>query len=194
MRVLKKLVKCIWGFPFFIISILFWPFFYDWKYLKATEFSSLSAGGWFWVPRDVFARLTRRKNLHVRWPVAPECTCDPNIVFAPEDVNIFQSFGGYFQTMHGKITIGKGCKIANGVALITTNHDPYYVERHLPGKDIVIGEACWLGRNVTVLPGVVLGAHTVVGAGAVVTHSFPEGNVVLAGVPAKIIKNLEKPT
>lgn len=191
---MKKIIKGIWSLPFFIFSILIWPIFYDWKYLRAPEFSSLIADGWFWVPRDIWARLTQRKNVRIRWPVSPECVCGQNIEFFPEDVGHFQNRGGYFQTIDGKITIGRGCKFANGVALITTNHDPYYVERHLPGKDIVIGEACWLGRNVTVLPGVVLGAHTVVGAGAVVTHSFPEGNVVLAGVPAKIIKNIEKPT
>lgn len=48
--------------------------------------------------------------------------------------------------------------------------------------------------NSTVLPGVVLGDHTVVGAGSVVTKSFPEGWQVIAGNPAKVIHKLEKPT
>jgi acetyltransferase-like isoleucine patch superfamily enzyme len=40
------------------------------------------------------------------------------------------------------------------------------------------------------LPGVELGPHTVVAAGAVVTKSFPEGNQLLVGNPARIIKNI----
>ena len=44
--------------------------------------------------------------------------------------------------------------------------------------------------NVVVLPGVELGDGTIVGAGAVVTRSFPEGECVLAGNPAKIIRTL----
>lgn len=42
-----------------------------------------------------------------------------------------------------------------------------------------------------ILPGVVLGDHTIVGAGSVVTHSFPEGYCILAGNPAKIVRKLD---
>jgi acetyltransferase-like isoleucine patch superfamily enzyme len=45
--------------------------------------------------------------------------------------------------------------------------------------------------NAVILPGVTLGDHTIVGAGSVVTKSFENGNCVIAGNPAKIIKNLE---
>lgn len=61
----------------------------------------------------------------------------------------------------------------------------------MEGKDVVIGEKCWIGMNSVILPGINLGGNTIVAAGAVVTKSFPQGNVVLAGVPAKIIKELE---
>jgi acetyltransferase-like isoleucine patch superfamily enzyme len=44
--------------------------------------------------------------------------------------------------------------------------------------------------NSVVLPGVHLGDHTVVGAGSVVTRSFPEGNCILAGAPARLIKDM----
>ena len=44
--------------------------------------------------------------------------------------------------------------------------------------------------NAVILPGVQLGDHVVVGAGAVVTQSFPS-NVVIAGVAARIIRHLE---
>ena len=45
--------------------------------------------------------------------------------------------------------------------------------------------------NSVILPGVVLGEHTVVGAGSIVTKSFPEGYCVIAGNPAKIIRKIQ---
>lgn len=186
----KNIMKIILRFPFFLFSIIAWPIFYDFKYLAAPEFSSLISDGWYWVPRDILARFFQGKNFRTRWPVSPDCVCGNDISFCPDDVSIFQCKGGYFQTINGTITIGHGCKIADGVALITTNHDPQDVSNHLPGRDIVLGKECWLGRNVILLPGVILGDHVVVGAGSVVTKSFQEGNVIIAGNPARIIRSL----
>lgn len=45
--------------------------------------------------------------------------------------------------------------------------------------------------NAMILPGVRLGDHTIVGAGAVVTKSFSEGNCVIARNPARIIRKVE---
>lgn len=47
-----------------------------------------------------------------------------------------------------------------------------------------------MGMNAVILPGVTLGPHTSVGAGAVVTKSFPEGYCIVAGIPAKKIKEV----
>ncbi|MCK9571130.1 hypothetical protein M0R72_19430 [Candidatus Pacearchaeota archaeon] len=44
--------------------------------------------------------------------------------------------------------------------------------------------------NAVILPGVRLGPHTVVGAGAIVTHSYPGGHCVIAGNPAKVIRKV----
>ena len=57
---------------------------------------------------------------------------------------------------------------------------------------IIIGQGCWIGMNSVILPGVVLGEKTIVGAGSVVTKSFLEGYCVIAGNPAKKIKDLNK--
>jgi maltose O-acetyltransferase len=56
---------------------------------------------------------------------------------------------------------------------------------------ITIGNNVWISANATICPGITLGDNVVVGAGAVVNKSFPS-NVVIAGVPAKIIRYLEE--
>lgn len=58
------------------------------------------------------------------------------------------------------------------------------------GKPITIGEDCWLGGNVTVLPGVTIGRGSTVGAGSVVTKDVPPFHVV-AGNPARILRKIE---
>ena len=76
------------------------------------------------------------------------------------------------------------------MGLITTNHDVYNLNQHVEGKDIILKQKCWIGMNAVILPGVTLGPQTIVGAGSVVTHSFPNGHCIIAGVPAKVIRYL----
>lgn len=54
---------------------------------------------------------------------------------------------------------------------------------------VIIGKNCWLGNNVTVLKNSIIGENTVVATGAVVSGVFP-ANVIIGGVPARIIKEL----
>lgn len=54
-------------------------------------------------------------------------------------------------------------------------------------KGIIVGENCWVGAKVTILDGVTIGDNCVIAAGSVITKSF-ESNVVIGGVPAKVIK------
>ena len=57
------------------------------------------------------------------------------------------------------------------------------------GQDISIGEGCWIASGAIILGGVCIGKNSIICAGAVVTRSFPN-SVMLAGVPARIIRNL----
>ncbi|WP_225047670.1 sugar O-acetyltransferase [Lacticaseibacillus kribbianus] len=70
------------------------------------------------------------------------------------------------------------------------NEDPAH-RRDLVLKAVRIKRGAWLGANVTVLPGVTIGENAIVGAGAVVTKDVP-ANTVVAGVPAKVIRTIQK--
>lgn len=90
----------------------------------------------------------------------------------------------------GKITIGDHVLFGPRVGLYTSNHlfDP--VERQTGGciaKPITIGDDCWLAANVAVMPGVTIGAGTIIGANSVVTHSIP-ANVIAAGNPCQVLR------
>lgn len=99
-----------------------------------------------------------------------------------------QRSGCYIQG-RGKVYIGDYVEMAPNVAIISGNHD-LYNQDIATRKETIIGDHSWLATNVCVMAGVVLGPRTIVGAGSVVTKSFPEGYCVIAGNPAKVIKYL----
>ncbi|MBN2569758.1 MAG: acyltransferase [Deltaproteobacteria bacterium] len=178
------------------IYIAWWRFvgqiFFDGKYLKGKYFDN-SLTGWRWVWRSIFTQKLFGFNRHIPWPVSPNIVIlnAKNIQFHVDSIKNFQSFGCYFQNQDARIFLGKGVWIGPNVGIITSNHEPEEPDRHLPGEDIHIGDNCWIGMNAVVLPGVVLGPNTTVGAGSVVNRSYPEGNCVIAGVPARLIRKLD---
>lgn len=90
----------------------------------------------------------------------------------------------------GGITIEDDVMIAANVQLISNNHDPYDLWV-LPCKPVLIKESAWIGAGATILPGVCVGRHAVVGAGSVVTKDVPD-YAVAVGNPARVIKMLDK--
>lgn len=165
---------------------------YDTKYLRGRWFEGFRSAGYRWAFNGMMRKLFTGYGRGILWPISSRTTVGESIEFHVDDLNLFQG-NVYYQTLEGgHISIGRGCWIANGCALITSNHDLLNPDDHLQGKNISIGDHSWLGTNVVVTPGVELGPHTVVGANAVVTKSFPEGYCVLAGVPAKKIRDLPK--
>ena len=93
----------------------------------------------------------------------------------------------------GGVKIGDNTIIGQYLSLHPENHnysDPNLLirEQGVTRKGIVVGKNCWLGSKVTILDGVTIGDGCVIAAGSVVTKSFPD-NVIIGGVPAKIIKD-----
>jgi maltose O-acetyltransferase len=107
-----------------------------------------------------------------------------------KNVEIIDTF--FFDPSHCfLISIGDNCTICPNVRLIA--HDAS-TKKHLGYTKIgriEIGERCFLGDSVIVLPSVRIGSHSIIGAGSVVTHDVPTRSVV-AGNPARVIMTTDK--
>ena len=94
---------------------------------------------------------------------------------------------------HSKIILGDNLLMGPGVSIQAANHGTYIDQVMMTQpeneKDIVIGNDCWLGSNVTVVAGVTIADGCVVAAGAVVTKSVTEPYSIVGGVPAKVISH-----
>lgn len=93
----------------------------------------------------------------------------------------------------GVVEIGDDVLIASDVMISNENHgmnpesELSYSNQPLSVKNVSIGNGCWLGEKVCVLPGVNIGERTIIGAGSVVTRDIPP-SCIAVGNPAKVIK------
>jgi acetyltransferase-like isoleucine patch superfamily enzyme len=94
-------------------------------------------------------------------------------------------------TGHGAINIADEVMIAHKVNLVTAGHPvaPDQRRAYLTAAPITIETNVWIGAAATILPGVNVGADSVVAAGAVVTRDVPPATLV-AGVPARVVRQL----
>lgn len=112
--------------------------------------------------------------------------CGQNITIGK---NVFINACCNFQDQGG-ITIGDGSLIGHKAVLATLNHGFAPEDRGtLYPSPIIIGKNVWVGASATILPGVTIGDHAIIAAGAVVTKNVPASTIV-AGVPAKVVKTL----
>ena len=103
----------------------------------------------------------------------------------------FVNFGCTFLALGG-IIIEDDVFIGPHCVLATEYHPENPATRHsLLTKPIVVKRNAWLGANVTVLAGITIGENAIVAAGSVVTKDVPD-NMVVAGSPAKVIREIKK--
>ena len=101
---------------------------------------------------------------------------------------------GIHNTIIGPVTIGGHVNLAQGITVTALNHNfsdttKRIDEQGISTNPVTIEDDVWIGANAVILPGVTIGQHAVVAAGAVVTADVP-ANTVVGGVPARIIKKI----
>ncbi len=137
---------------------------------------------------NIFLKLTNKtvgKNFRLFPPFYTDC--GKNLTIGD---NVFINSGCKIQDQGG-VFIGDGTLIGHNVVLATLNHqfEPSSRGNLLPGS-IHIGKNVWIGANATILPNVTIEDGAVIAAGAVVSKNVHK-NTVVAGIPAKVIKEIK---
>lgn len=191
---INKLINLIRGF----IKIGHMRVFVD-KQCKFKHKRLISTEAWLNVQHNVYIDALSRKGVQFGSHVSIGCytriECTGSLSFLGEGFKCGNHCGlgtNSFYGAAGGITLGNNVIVGNFVSFHSENHNfsDALIPIRLQGtshKGIVIGDNCWIGAKATILDGVHIGNGCIVAAGAVVTKSFPD-NVVIAGVPAKVIK------
>lgn len=143
-------------------------------------------GKWFHKFRSIVCRplfLESSKIIGIGKGVDFDNGC--NIVLKEcSNIGSYSNLGGN----HAKITIGRHVMMGKNCTIIAQNHR-FLEESYdgFEGKDIYIDDFVWIGERVIVLPGVKIGKHAIIGAGAVVTKNVPE-YAIAVGNPAVVKK------
>lgn len=108
------------------------------------------------------------------------------------------SYVGMFSILNGyakKIYIGENVSIAQNVNIMSDSgpNASEEMQKYFPmlSGEVTIGNHCWIGANVVIMPNVTLSDFCVVAANSFVNSSFPPYSVI-GGNPAKLIKTIEK--
>ncbi|EHG7581698.1 MULTISPECIES: acyltransferase [Citrobacter] len=121
-------------------------------------------------------------------------TIGDNVVIRPGTM-LFASPLGSSEDVH--IKISDDVLIGSGVNIYVSNHSfsdatlPISLQGHSDIQPVILERGCWIGANVTILPGVTIGENSVVGANSLVTKSVPAFHVAV-GNPAKVIKKVNE--
>ena len=167
------------------IESIFGLFFFRWAY-PGFDYHSFP---FRLLMKCFIAQKVKRVNSHVPWPVhwTSEVKGFENIQRGTETPG--STLGCYIDGRNG-IILEENVWLGPRVSIISMNHDLLDYNQYVKVKPIRIGRDSLILTSSIILPGVELGPHTVVAAGAVVTKSFLEGNQLIGGNPAVVIKKL----
>ena len=181
-----------------------WKKFLDWVIMNQVE----TRPRWF---IRLMAPLYQHRGRHSVIHHSARMDTPPYRKFSLGDYSIIESFAcinnavgdvmigdhtriGLHNTIIGPVLIGSHVNLAQGITVTALNHNFEDFEKRIDEQGVststvIIEDDIWIGANAVVLPGVTIGHHSVVAAGAVVTKDVPPHSLV-AGVPAKIIKQI----
>lgn len=181
-----------------------WKKFLDWVIMNQVE----TRPRWF---IRLLAPLYQHRGRHSVIHHSARMDTPPYRKFSLGDYSVIESFAcinnavgdvmigdhtriGLHNTIIGPVIIGSHVNLAQGITVTALNHNFEDSEKRIDEQGVststvIIEDDIWIGANAVVLPGVTIGHHSVVAAGAVVTKDVPPHSLV-AGVPAKIIKQI----
>ena len=181
-----------------------WKKFIDWVIMNQVE----TRPRWF---VRLLAPIYQHRGKHSVIHRSARMDTPPYRIFSLGDYSVIESFAcinnavgdvmignhtriGLHNTIIGPVDIGSHVNLAQGITVTALNHNFDDTEKRIDEQGVstnpvTIEDDVWIGANAVILPGVTIGNHCVVAAGAVVTKDVPPHSLV-AGVPAKVIKNI----
>ena len=181
-----------------------WKKFIDWVIMNQVE----TRPRWF---VRLLAPIYQHRGKHSVIHRSARMDTPPYRIFSLGDYSVIESFAcinnavgdvmignhtriGLHNTIIGPVDIGSHVNLAQGITVTALNHNfddtqKRIDEQGVSTNPVTIEDDVWIGANAVILPGVTIGNHCVVSAGAVVTKDVPPHSLV-AGVPAKVIKNI----
>ena len=178
--------------------------FIDWVIMNQVE----TRPRWF---MRLLAPLYQHRGKHSVIHRSARMDTPPYRLFSLGDYSVIESFAcinnavgdviigdhtriGLHNTIIGPVEIGNNVNLAQGITVTALNHNfsdtnKRIDEQGVSTNPVTIEDDVWVGANAVILPGVTIGEHCVVAAGAIVTKDVPPHSLV-AGVPAKVIKKI----
>jgi len=129
-------------------------------------------------------------NRSVPWPVHYSSFVKGHENIHSKTEIVGEALKNYIDGRNG-IILEENVWLGPNVSIISQNHNENNYKEYIKAKPIIIHKNSLLLTNCVILPEVELGEHTIVAAGAVVTKSFLEGNQIIGGVPARVLRKLD---
>ena len=172
---------------------IFWLFralLYRVYFKKIGKFSYIGKPSFIYGSR----RIELGRNVHIFPGVRLESHGKKSKISIMDNVAIGQNV--HITATQSELVIGKNTTILGNTFITNMDHDYQEIGKHIRNQQIIyrhtkIGDNCFIGFGASIQAGTVLGNQCIVGTNAVVRGEFPD-YCVIAGIPAKIIKQYNK--